>query len=114
MKQHLTLILVLGVIGCAKHPSTIATHKPARATVKDCDRLYGHIIALTIATQLDPDHEYDALHQKVATEMVDQEFRDCDATRHFYSFCANKMTKEQVECGIVARSNREVEMCALP
>jgi hypothetical protein len=114
MKQYLPIILVLSFLGCARHPSNAAIYKPLKASIKDCDRLYAHSIALTIATQFDPDHEYDALHLKVATELIDQEFRDNGTTGRFYSFCSNKMTKEQVACGMASRSNREVQMCSLP
>lgn len=108
------LMAVLLLAGCAKSPQTkaAATAAPTTASVTDCDRVYGRMLAIAVATEVDPDHTFNDAQNLEALSQVDEVYTQRGNKATWYQACVGHANSEQIECMSNANDLEGMGLCA--
>ena len=113
MKLRYLAAMLLGLAACSKSapPPKPAPAPIHRASIEDCNRVYGHVITIVLISNLEPEQLYSKDELEKEANLLDQLYRQSGRKQLFFGYCQSQLNVEQTSCMLKAPSLEAMDAC---
>lgn len=114
MKLSLLLASVLA-LGCASAkpvPPKAKVEAPIqRASVQDCEAVYGRILTINLVENLEPEQLFSKSELEAGANLLDQHYTRSGKKQLFFLYCTHQLNVKQTSCMVKADSLESMDIC---